>query len=71
MSIKSDTFFNEWLDIVLDAEKSDYHSDLEPFNVYKERMKAEGLKAFNDYIGSVDNGYHLILEKIKHNEIGG
>jgi|NOAtaT_5_FD_contig_31_2155163_length_1023_multi_5_in_0_out_0_2 hypothetical protein len=68
MSTKAETFFSEWLDIMLDTTKSEYHNDLEPFNVYKERMKAQGVKVFNEYVGSIQNGYDLILNQIKIDE---
>jgi len=53
---------------MLDTTKSEYHNDLEPFNVYKERMKAQGVKVFNEYVGSIQNGYDLILNQIKIDE---
>lgn len=68
MSSKAETFFSEWLDVMLDTSKADYHSDLEPFNVYKERMKAQGVQVFNNYVNSIQNGYELILEDIKSEE---
>lgn len=68
MSSKMDAFFSEWLDIMLDVSKVDYHNDLEPFNVYKERMKAQGVKVFQDYTNSIQHGYNIILEQIKSDE---
>ncbi len=68
MSSKMEGFFAEWLDIMLDTTKTEYHNDLEPFNVYKERMKAQGVKVFNDFVNSIQRGYDVILDQIKAEE---
>lgn len=68
MTSKMDSYVSEWLDIMLDATKSEYRSDLEPFEVYKERMKTQGVKAFDDYVKSIEHGYKVILDNIKSEE---
>lgn len=60
-----DTIFGEMMDVIIDQDKENYHNDLEPFEVYKERTKVKGVKVFNDYINSVQHGYDVILQKIK------
>lgn len=65
MSSKMDSYFAEWLDIMLDTTKSEYRSDLEPFEVYKERMKSQGVQVFKDYVKSIEHGYQVIIDDIK------
>lgn len=60
-----DSIVLEWLDISTEASKSDYQSKLEPFDAYKEKVKAKGLRAFNDYLNSIEHGYQVILDHIE------
>lgn len=55
----------EWLDINLEAKREDHQSDLEPFDHYKQKVTAQGLDGFNEYIQFVQKGYELIINKIE------
>lgn len=60
-----DNIVSEWIDLSIDATKNEYTSKIEPFEIYKEKVKMKGLRAFNDYLNSIENGYHVILERIE------
>lgn len=62
---KMDEIVVEWLDIAVDSTKDAYHSNVEPFEVYKERVKLKGLRAFNDYLNSIEHGYELIIQRLE------
>ncbi len=63
--IKFDEIVGEWLDVSLDAAEAEHQSDVEPFKAFKERAKAKGIRAFNDYLNSIEHGYELIIQRIE------
>jgi len=60
-----DSIVMEWLDVSVEATKGDYSSQLEPFETYKEKVKLKGLRAFNDYLNSIEHGYQVIIDKLE------
>jgi tetratricopeptide (TPR) repeat protein len=59
-----DQAVDEYLDTLISQEKSEYHVNLEPFDVAAAKWRlrlSEGLHAYRDaYVG----GYHVLLEKL-------
>lgn len=55
----------EWMDVSLEATELEYHNKLEPFSVYKERVKMKGIRAFNDYLNCIQHGYEIIINKLE------
>lgn len=52
------------VDVVIDNIKEGYKSDLEPFEAYAERVRAEMYSNIDDFRTRFLNGYHVILEEL-------
>lgn len=65
---KSEEIVAEWLDIVVDSTEPEYHSNLQPFEMYKEKLKAQGLEAFKEYVKTIQKGYELIVDRIQKDQ---
>ena len=53
------------IDLALELSRPTYHSDLESFETYKAKTKAECLKAFDEYFGHINDGYDSIINEIE------
>ena len=52
------------VDAVIDNIKEGYKSDLEPFEAYAERVRAEMYSNIDDFRLRFLNGYHVILKEL-------
>ncbi len=55
----------ELFDLAVESSRVDYKGTLEPFEVYKERMKAQNVPAFCEYLERVQKGYQAIIKKLE------
>lgn len=59
---------SDLLKIVLEAKRPEYKSQLEPYEVYANRLKEQCILAHDEYIKCLQHGYEVIIETIE-NEI--
>jgi deoxyadenosine/deoxycytidine kinase len=57
---------DEMIDLIIERQRAQYHSDFEPFEAYKERLKDQYKHWWNDYFSKLSHGYDVILDVINH-----
>lgn len=62
---KVKTLRSDLLNIILEAKRPEYRSQLEPFEVYAQKLKDKYILAHDDYIKSLQQGYEVIIATIE------
>lgn len=55
----------EFSEVVLESLKTQYHSELEPFENYAQKVKMQVAKDVDDFRRRFVRGYHVLLEEVK------
>lgn len=63
--LKFKPLWDETLDSALEPQRETYMSQLEPFDAHANRIKAQYIAMCETYVQCLQNGYDLIIEKIK------
>lgn len=51
-------------DVILEDMKNDYHNDLEPFDAYAQRIRAQVHENMEDFRNRFLEGYEVLLQEI-------
>ena len=57
------------LDMTLEQGKDGYNNKLISFEMHKQRVKIESLKAFDTYVHRLEHGYTAIIQTIENNNL--
>ncbi len=69
--VKVDDAVKELADVIEDSLKEDYHSDLEPFEVYAQKVRANIYKTMEEFQARFVNGYEILLKEIEKEKKDG
>ncbi|CCB86963.1 MULTISPECIES: hypothetical protein [Parachlamydia] len=63
--MKYEKTVEEVANAVADSMKDDYQNDLEPFELYAERIKAKIHSEMDDFRERLAKGYQVLLDEVK------
>ena len=58
-------FLQRYIETLLDQKKEGYHSELEPFDVYAEKVKKDVSDYFHHFHECFLNGYEVLIKQLK------
>lgn len=65
---KLDSLKMALFDTLIETEREDFHSDLETFDIHKDKRKTELNESLNEYFLKLKSGYEAILRVIDEND---
>lgn len=64
MEADYDASVDEMCDALLESIQEGYHSELEPWEAYEKRMRAEIHESMNDYRDRFAAGYKVLIDEL-------
>jgi hypothetical protein len=69
--VKVDGAVKELADMIESSLREDYHSDLEPFEAYAQKVRANIYKTMQEFQARFVNGYETLLKEIEKDKKNG